>query len=426
MAISIQNMRPRHKVGRNATVSTSNLIIKHPDSPKYSDIYLPDSHLNRKVRKRKIQPIPSSVFDEGTSLNDESRIKFIIRNTPVEDSRYIDVWHRAKLRLKIQYMLQKLLYGSRGGKRKVTINWDQEYAHHENNSNQYRGIGYEAINIEPAANDEIPFLIIHPNSKVKGYLNIVTAFLLIYTATIMPFSLAFIDSKPYDAWFVFDLVIDFLFFMDVFVNCITAYYDSEGQLITSHCRIFLSYFKSWMIVDIIACFPFGYLEESDTNTDHGTRNSYNNIVRLARLPKLYRLLRVFKAFKHYRNSELAEKIQDFLRIKHSAMRLCSSVTTILICLHIATCFWYYSAKLDGFGPDTWVVREGYIDDDMGTVYITSLYWALTTFCTVGYGDINAKTVLEKLIAMIWMIFGLFFFSFTISSLSSMLANIDSK
>lgn len=429
MAISIQNIRHNRKPGRNATVSTLNHLFRRSESPLYSEDYPTDVHMNRKGRRRKIQPILSCAFDEGSSLNEESRLKFIIRNTPVENPRYIDVWHRAKLRLKIQFMLQKLLYGNRGGKRKVTINWDHENANNENNSNQYRGTAYDAVNIEPPANDEVPFLILHPSSKVRGYWNIVVAILLIYTATIMPFALAFIDSEPYDAWFLFDLVIDILFFIDVVVNCMTAFYDSGGQLVTSHGSIFFNYLKSWMIIDILACFPFGYLEESETDPNQSAENDYNNIVRFARLPRLYRLLRVsrvLKAFKHYKNSKFVEKIQDFLSIKHSAMRLCSSICTILICLHIATCFWYYSAKLDGFNPETWVVRENYLDQDIGTLYITSLYWALTTFCTVGYGDINAKTVLEKILAMTWMMFGLFFFSFTISSLSSMLSNIDSK
>jgi hyperpolarization activated cyclic nucleotide-gated potassium channel 1 len=85
----------------------------------------------------------------------------------------------------------------------------------------------------------------------------------------------------------------------------------------------------------------------------------------------------------------------------------------------------FIAKLDGFGPDTWVFRAGYIDDEDGTLYLASLYWAFTTMSTVGYGDITAYTDLEKTLAIILMLFGVCFFSFVIGSLASIFNRIDS-
>lgn len=68
----------------------------------------------------------------------------------------------------------------------------------------------------------------------------------------MPFKLAFIDSVTFDSWFYADLVIDGLFFVDICVNCISAYYDYDGKLVTDRGRIIRRYFTGWMIVDIIA------------------------------------------------------------------------------------------------------------------------------------------------------------------------------
>lgn len=56
----------------------------------------------------------------------------------------------------------------------------------------------------------------------------------------------------------------------------------------------------------------------------------------------------------------------------------------------------------------------------------SVYWALQTLTTVGYGDIKAKSVYEKITALIWMIIGVGFYSFTIGNLASIFNSIDIK
>ena len=38
-------------------------------------------------------------------------------------------------------------------------------------------------------------------------------------------------------------------------------------------------------------------------------------------------------------------------------------------------------------------------------YIYAIYWAVTTICTVGYGDIVGVSVAEKVVAMVVMVFG---------------------
>ena len=73
----------------------------------------------------------------------------------------------------------------------------------------------------------------HPDKTPKGVANGILAFLLIYTATVMPYKIAFIDSVPGDGWFYLDIVIDTLFFLDVCVNLTSAYYDEERVLITN-------------------------------------------------------------------------------------------------------------------------------------------------------------------------------------------------
>jgi hypothetical protein len=101
-----------------------------------------------------------------------------------------------------------------------------------------------------------PHFMFHPNRWPKTVWSGILALLLIYTALIMPYRMAFIDSTFGDDWFYAELVIDILFFTDLLVNCNSAYIDNEAMLITDRKMIFCRYVKTWFFFDIAACIPF--------------------------------------------------------------------------------------------------------------------------------------------------------------------------
>ena len=108
------------------------------------------------------------------------------------------------------------------------------------------------------------------------------------------------------------------------------------------------------------------------------------------------------------------------------MRLLSIVFTVIVCVHISACFWYLTYKLSDFSPDSWVVRNGYQDDTNGKKYLASMYWAVATILTVGYGDISGKTSLERVVSILWMLIGIAFYAFTIGLITSVLDRIDTR
>ena len=345
------------------------------------------------------------------------------RYIPVIASKYIDVWKRVKIKIRAQLVIKKLFQNHNSKISSKTVDEESNTLTIQKTSRIFSSIS--GIN----SKELTPCFILHPKNRVKNIWNLILAVLLIYTVTLMPFSMSFIQSTRWDGWDIVDTVTDTLFFIDFCINCISAYYDKSEVLITSPKKILLNYLKTWMIIDFISFFPFSALDSSRQDSSESSPNNYNNLIRLLRLPKMYRIFRVsrlIKLLKHYHKIEIIEMIQEYFSIKNSAMRLLKSFFTILICLHLAACFWYFSARLDGFGPDCWVVRYSYIDESIQTKYLVSLYWAFTTLCTVGYGDISGYTNMEKIICIAWMICGLYFFSFTIGSLSSMMSSIDTK
>jgi len=82
--------------------------------------------------------------------------------------------------------------------------------------------------------------------------------------------------------------------------------------------------------------------------------------------------------------------------------------------------------LNELNPDTWVAKKEISDENNSIKYLYSVYWALQTLTTVGYGDIPADTNAEKIVCIGWMVFGVGFYSFTIGNLSSFITTIDAK
>ncbi len=102
---------------------------------------------------------------------------------------------------------------------------------------------------------------IHPDSRFKKAWSIVLLVLLLYVATIMPFRIAFEDTST-GVWFYLDYVLDFLFFIDMWVNIFSAYLDEDENLVTSNRSIFCAYLRFWFFVDLFACIPFGLIENA--------------------------------------------------------------------------------------------------------------------------------------------------------------------
>jgi hypothetical protein len=119
-------------------------------------------------------------------------------------------------------------------------------------------------------------------------------------------------------------------------------------------------------------------------------------------------------------------LSEVLQFNTGVMRLVNLLFAVSLLIHIMGCLWFYEAKLDNFGPDTWVFRMQMLDSSNLSLYLVSIYYALTTLATVGYGDVTAKTNVEMITAIIWMLFGVGFYSFTIGLLSSVMSFIDTK
>ena len=85
--------------------------------------------------------------------------------------------------------------------------------------------------------------------------------------------------------------------------------------------------------------------------------------------------------------------------------------------------------------NSWIYYNKLQDESKDRQYLFSLYWALATLTTIGYGDIAAHSdsnisycifVAERTASVIWMLGGTSFYLLLIGTMSTFLAAIDSK
>jgi hypothetical protein len=115
-----------------------------------------------------------------------------------------------------------------------------------------------------------------------------------------------------------------------------------------------------------------------------------------------------------------------LKVNANIERLIYFILSFLLLNHLSACIWFFVAKLQDLAPDCWVTRLGYIDSTNFEIYVISFYWTLTTVTTVGYGDVNAGTTVERAYNLVIMSFGVLMYSFAIGSLSSIVSTLDAK
>lgn len=103
-------------------------------------------------------------------------------------------------------------------------------------------------------------------------------------------------------------------------------------------------------------------------------------------------------------------------------------------IHILGCLWITLAKVTAC---SWVVQKGTnsgenpgctdkglpIDPEYPTgIYVTAVYWVITTLTTVGYGDYKGYTPTEYLFQMVVEFLGIGVFSYLMGSINTLVAS----
>ena len=127
--------------------------------------------------------------------------------------------------------------------------------------------------------------------------------ILLVSCILTPIEIAFSDhitaEKGISFQSYFELFMDALFFIDVLLTFNTAILDDTNWTIQDNRKIIaISYLKSWFVVDILSCFPFGLLNHGGSSSMSSEDASHiQTLAKAYKFIKLIKLTRIMKIMK---------------------------------------------------------------------------------------------------------------------------------
>ncbi|TKY61089.1 Potassium channel KOR1 [Spatholobus suberectus] len=237
----------------------------------------------------------------------------------------------------------------------------------------------------------------------------------VYSSFFTPMEFGFFRGLP-EKIFLLDIAGQFAFLVDILLRFFVGYHEVHSNsvsLVLSHSQIALRYLKSpRFLLDLLGCLPWDY------------------IYKVARHKEFLRYLLWTRLSRALRVTEFFDSLEKDTRVNYLFTRIVKLFVVELYCTHTAACIFYYLATTmppshEGY---TWIgsLKMGdyaYSDFrhiDLCKRYITSLYFAVVTMATVGYGEIHAVNVREMIFVMIYVSFDMILGAYLLGNMTALI------
>ncbi|CAD8055530.1 unnamed protein product [Paramecium primaurelia] len=281
----------------------------------------------------------------------------------------------------------------------------QEYKGVIQNHFKYEQNSSKRVEFNSEQQDKQIFLI--PGSKFTLILDLLSLIIKIICLWMSPLIVSFSLDDDIFKWFqigiMFQIIIEVIIQTNRPINI-------QGETITNQRRILSNYIQYFLIEDIIdlSCWVIQFF-----NINNLINSLICGIIILVSLKKLT---------KNYSNCIETMFLKGSFNY---AIDLFTLIITILTFVHLMGCIMYYVGYLTMFTGQSWLLKYSIADSSFWIQYNYSIYWAITTMVTVGYGDITATNQYEMMFVNFMMLLSSGMFAYSINSIGMILkSNYD--
>ncbi|CAI9272031.1 unnamed protein product [Lactuca saligna] len=253
--------------------------------------------------------------------------------------------------------------------------------------------------------------IIHPRNRWYRSWEKFILLWAMYSSFFTPMEFGFFRGLP-NHLYLLDIICQTLFFIDIVLQFFIAYRDIDTEkMIFNPNLISLRYLQSHFILDLLACIPWDIIYKACGRKEE---------VRYLLLIRLVRTRKVLEFF---------SKMEKDIRVKYLFSRILKLLVVELYCTHTAACIFYYLATTLPANEEeyTWIGSlklgdysySNFRDIDLWKRYITSLYFAIITMATVGYGDIHAVNLREMIFVMVYVLFDMVLGAYLVGNITAL-------
>jgi hypothetical protein len=185
--------------------------------------------------------------------------------------------------------------------------------------------------------------------------------------------------------FIVDQILTF-FIPDVSGDGKTLTLNFLGEFVFNRKAVAKRYLTFWFWFDTISNIPYTFFKfymRDPYDSDMMNFLTFN----LAYTPRVYTVCLGLKLFRIRKAKQHLLMLLKDLKFGVESRGLAITIWTIVLILHIISCFWGAIGTFNYESNENWIVFTNNQDKSSLELYMTSLYFASIITMTVGYGDI---------------------------------------